>query len=235
MTTRPGFTLLAITPPTGAVSLEMLEIWLRAGAQTSDIAVLLREPGRRLLDLLAPDSRLAALRLACDRRGIRVLASCNRRDLLHAVEAIDQVGLSGVQLRGDPSLDTLRRARAGLDDALVGRSVHGDPQAGHMFVDYSCLSPVFTPRTDPGDKRPVGCDTLRKWASEPDARVFALGGVTGAKARACFEAGARGLAGISSFFGDPDTVTEDVGRLVAALAARNDPDRVSPPPPRPRT
>jgi thiamine monophosphate synthase len=217
----PGFSLLAITPPEGRVSADILEVWLQAGAQPQDIAVLLRSPGRALVDLLAPDGRLADLRRACDRRGFRLLASCEPSDLPHAVHAIDQVGLSGIQLRGDPSLDTPLRARGGLGDALVGRSVHGEPRGGHEYVDFSCVAPIFPPRTGSGDKQAVGVEALQRWCQARGAQIFALGGIQATNAGVCLEAGVVGLAGISSFFGDPDQVAQDVGSLVAAVATRH--------------
>jgi thiamine monophosphate synthase len=137
--------------------------------------------------------------------------------------------LSGLQLRGDPSLATLRRARARWPEACLGRSCHGAPQPGHAWVDYTAVAPIHPPRTgtDASHKQALGTEALARWCAETSGWIVALGGIEPKTARPCLDAGARGLASIRCFFGDPGRVAEDVEGLCSALAADRD---VSPTP-----
>lgn len=225
MSSFPAFRLLAITPPSGAVDASIVAAWSEAGAGEHGIAVLLREPGRRGSEILAPDGRLSSLRRLCDRHGVRVLLAADQADLDDAVRALNTCGLQGLQLRGDPGLQLLRFARDRLGDGVLGRSCHGDPQPGHDLVDYTCFAPVFKPKTkDHGvAKEAVGVEALARWTANTDAAIFALGGIVPSKARACVAKGAFGLAGISTFFGKHAKVAEDVAKLCAELARAKSP------------
>jgi len=220
LSSSPAFRLLAVTPPAGAVDASIVAAWSEAGAGEHGIAVLLREPGRRGSEILAPDGRLSGLRRLCDRHGVRVLLAVDQADLDDAVRALNTCGLQGLQLRGDPGLQVLRFARERLGDGILGRSCHGDPQPGNDLVDYTCFAPVFKPKTrDHGvAKEAVGVEALARWTADTDAAIFALGGIAPGKARACVDAGAFGLAGISTFFGSHAKVAEDVAKLCAELA-----------------
>lgn len=220
MSSAPAFRLLAITPPSGAVDGSIVAAWSEAGAGEHGIAVLLREPGRRGSEILAPDGRLWSLRRLCDRHGLRVLLSCDQAHLDDGVRALNTCGLQGLQLRGDPGLQVLRFARDRLGDGVLGRSCHGEPQPGQDLVDYTCFAPVFEPRTrEPGAaKEAAGIDALARWTADPAAHIFALGGIGPREAGPCVEAGAFGLAGITTFFGEHAKVAQDVAVLCAELA-----------------
>lgn len=227
------FRLLAITPPSGPVPADRVATWRAAWPE---LAVLLREPGRRAAEILAPDGRLAPLRRQCRAAGLPVLLSVDDEDL--AELAVLPADLAGVHLRGDPGLQALIDARARLDrwrpdGAWLGRSCHGAPQPGE--VDYTLFAPVFAPTTAQpgkplGSKIPAGLAALADWTRAPEACVFALGGVGPETAAACLAAGARGLAGIGVFFGEPDRVAQDVAALREILAAHD--RHVEPLPPR---
>lgn len=220
------FRLLAITPPTGPVPADSVEPW---HGVSSELAVLLREPGRRAAEILANDGRLEPLRRRCHKVGVPLLLSVDLADLAGLVELPGD--LAGVQLRGDPDLAALTAARAHLGrlrpaGAWLGRSCHGAPQPGHEWVDYTLFAPVFAPTTAQpgrpiGSKIPAGLAALAAWAAAPEARVFALGGVGPGTAAACLAAGARGLAGIGVFFGEPARVAQDVAALGEILAAHD--------------
>lgn len=226
----PGFRLLAITPPSGAVDPGVIEAW--RGAEAVGLAVLLREPGCGPAALVSDGHRLAPLRRACARAGVPWLLSVDpvRLDGLERVRGMP--GLAGVQLRGDPGLAAVEQARLRLGHGpLIGRSCHGSPKPMGDRVSYSVLAPIFAPRTaspTPGPgKQAVGLAPLRAFAAlEP--HVFALGGITPERAPACVRAGAFGLAAIRSFFGPPDEVADDVARWVRALT---EPPRDADPPP----
>jgi thiamine monophosphate synthase len=222
--------LLAVTPPTGPVDPDLVARWLDAGAGDVALAVLLREPEADATTLLDSKGRLGPLAHRCRRASIPILIGCDPATLTLEVSKRVEAETAGVQLRGDPSVDDLDRARRQLPDAILGRSCHGAPQSGHDRVDYTVLAPIFAPRTaSPGrPKTPIGLDALRAWTADPSARVLALGGVDATTATACIAAGAHGLAAIRSFFGPPQTVSEDVRALIDALAGGGRTD-VSPP------
>jgi thiamine monophosphate synthase len=109
-----------------------------------------------------------------------------------------------------------------LPQALLGRSCHGAPipgDPGHAYVDYTCFAPVFTPRTQARSHRKTaaGLSALRRWTADPTAWIVALGGLEPQVAGACLRAGAKGLAGISLFFGPSHQLAQDVAALVRAL------------------
>lgn len=74
-------------------------------------------------------------------------------------------------------------------------------------TDAVLLAPVWAPTSKPGDTRPtLGPDTLtvaaRALVSTRDrTRLIALGGITPARARVCFERGADGVAVLGGIFG----------------------------------
>lgn len=227
---RLGFRLLAVTPPDGAVDEALVEAWRPGG--TVGVAVLLREPGTSPAALVHDDHRLAPLRRACARAGLRCLLSVDPKGSSVSERALRAPGIGGIQLRGDPSAEELARARQILPPGhVLGRSCHGQPAEAGAWVDYSVLAPIFTPRTPsptPGPgKRAIGLTPLRALAAV-ERRVFALGGVTADNATSCVRAGAFGLAAIRTFFGPLRRVADNVARLVAALTEPA--DDAAPPP-----
>lgn len=219
--------LLAITPPDGEVEPRLVDAWVSAGVKAVRFAVLLRAPG---LDPLALVTRFRRLLTPLDSLRIPVLLSIDLEDLDLAADVTRDAGLAGVQLRGDPAVAALDRARQRLPNACLGRSCHGAPQPGDDFVDYTCFAPVFSPRTqDPArTKHVVGTVGLRAWTTTADRWIVALGGITPDTAQACLDAGARGLASISTFFGAQPRVIEDVRALVDRLEAQDDVSLPSP-------
>jgi thiamine-phosphate pyrophosphorylase len=216
------FRLLAITPPEGPVDPGCVGAWLGAGIRASEVAVLLRRPGRDAATILA-DLALHPVREACAQAGITVLLGCSPGDVPAALPA----GLSGVQLRGDPGAREVEEARARLGPSRrIGRSIHALP--GPATVDFSVAGPVFAPRTTRAGapKKPLESGMLRAIARALPEPVFALGGIDGARARACLREGAFGVAGIFAFFGAPARVGETARDLTSALRdAGVSPDR----------
>ena len=221
------FRLLAITPPTGPVPGDILDRWLAAdlaipGTAGLGLAVLLRDPALTARALLTSE-RLAPLRRRCRDHAIPLILSIAPDAELPPLPP----DIAGLHLRGDPTPAQL--AAVPRDSLLRGRSCHGLPQPGHDQVDYTLFAPVFTPTTSPG-KSPVGLAALQAWTRDPQATIFALGGVTPATAPACLAAGAHGLAGIGVFFGEPTQVEQDVAALRDLVAAHA--RHVEPLPPR---
>jgi thiamine-phosphate pyrophosphorylase len=126
------------------------------------------------------------------------------------------LGAAGVHL-GTTSLPAEAvRPRVGAE-FLVGVSCHslrdalGAESAG---ADYILLGPIFPTPSKMAYGLPLGLQTLQQTAARVRIPVLALGGITVERARACVEAGARGLAGISIF-----QDCEAVGERVRALRA----------------
>jgi thiamine monophosphate synthase len=218
--------LLAITPPASlapVIEAGLVDVWLAAGAGELGLCVLLREPGASAEAILS-DARLWPLRRRLAQIGVPALLSVDGAALdVDRIRNADPP-IAGVQLRGDPSDAIVASWRAQLGPAAtIGRSIHGsvpEPGPGPEGLDYSCLAPIFPPSTRlPGDdKQAIGLAGLRAWtARRPD--ILALGGVDPANARACLDAGARGLAGIRLFFGRSDEARQDVEALCRAFGA----------------
>lgn len=89
----------------------------------------------------------------------------------------------------------------------VGYSAHSLADARAAFAegaDYVFLSPILPTASKP-EHPGVGLDALRSVCSAvAPHRVFALGGIRPEHIRACIEAGAAGVAGISSVIGSGD-------------------------------
>lgn len=227
--TAPEFRLLAITPPDAVPSPRHLRTWLDVGVSPRDIAVLVRRPAsraRELVEMLARDRDWRAMLGACREANVDVLVGIAAAEVMSLTTSWPREGLAGVQLRGDPNADTVRTVRHALaaaagNDVIVGRSIHGSLPSEQSDADYSCLAPIFAPRTPKPnqDSQPLGLATLAAWAEPGTETVFALGGVAADTARACLDHGAHGLAGIRAFFGEFERVREDVTALHEAIVA----------------
>ncbi len=222
--------LLAITPPAAlapTIDPSLVDAWLGAGAGALGLCVLLREPDASAVAILA-DTRLWPLRTRLAELGIPALLSVDGRTPERDGELVRAADppIAGVQLRGDPSPAVCASWRAELPDAKIGRSIHGahpEPDPGPTGIDYSCLAPIYPPGTLlPGQHKPeIGLDGLRAWTARR-SDIIALGGVGPAQARACLDAGARGIAGIRLFFGRIDEARQDVAELCRAFGAASD-------------
>jgi thiamine-phosphate pyrophosphorylase len=122
-------------------------------------------------------------------RGTKILVN-DRADVAMACEA------HGVHLR-DNAVSPEKFARPGF---LVTVSCHRIEDAEETNgADYVLLAPIFKPRskTDPGPA--LGTDAIREFTRRSATPVLALGGIDDRNARACMEAGAAGIAGITCF------------------------------------
>lgn len=216
----PGFRLLAITPPVGAIEPGVVEAW--AGANAVGLAVLLREPGTGPRALVDPRHRLAALRRACVEVGVPCLLSVDLAHLVELPAALGVPGVVGVQLRGDPDQAALEAARRVLGPGpRLGRSCHGVPPAVGERASYSVFGPVFAPRTaspTPGPgKLAVDVAALAAFAAR-ERHVFALGGVT--PQRGGVRAGRRLRPGLHPQFLWPSGRGHGQCRAIARVADR---------------
>jgi thiamine-phosphate pyrophosphorylase len=74
-------------------------------------------------------------------------------------------------------------------------------------ADYVFFGPVFAPISKTSDLAPRGLEELRRVSRGVRIPVLALGGITWENARACVEAGAAGVVGISLFKNVADAAT----------------------------
>ncbi|MEE9382237.1 MAG: thiamine phosphate synthase [Nannocystaceae bacterium] len=225
------FRFIAITPGVDPPSPEFVRTWVDAGVAEPGrgLAVLVRMAGARLQHVVTRvrgDLAWSLFLDACREAGFPVLAGLGYEPALRLGDALAaEPRFSGVQVRSDPSDHVLRHVRSQLDGAsIVGRSCHGGEagNGGPTRADYSCVAPIFAPKTrQMGHKKTAGGLGMlaSRVGEDPEHPIFALGGVDGGTAAACMEAGAYGLAGISTFFGERAAVREHVRRLCDAVTA----------------
>ncbi len=90
---------------------------------------------------------------------------------------------------------------------LVGSSVHSVELAKHAEengADFLQFGPVYYTSSKARYGEPQGIDKLRKVCDETTIPVYAVGGITPEHASDCINAGAFGVAGISSIMGAED-------------------------------
>ncbi len=135
------------------------------------------------------------VKTVCSRRArARVLVN-DRADIAVAC------GADGVHLRdGSIGATALRTGlRINFTVSVACHTLEGVRAAAAEGADYILLAPVFAPLSKKAAGAPLGVDVLREAARSVSVPLIALGGITDANARACVEAGAAGIAGISAF------------------------------------
>ena len=119
-------------------------------------------------------------------------------------------GAAGVHLPAAGLPVAAARALLG-SDALIGRSTHSAAEAQGAAAegaDYVFLGPIWHTRSHP-EREPIGLDPISAVKGIP---VFAIGGVTPERVRLALEAGAHGVAAISSLWSaaDPRAAAESM-------------------------
>ena len=190
MNLAEGFTLCYITDrkklPPGELSARIREA-IEAEVSLVQIREKDMEPGE-LLALVA-----SAVNWACG-RATKIVVN-DRLDVALAA------GAQGVHLGGESAPPELVRARF-PKPRLMGVSCHSLQEARvaeKAGADYILLAPIFPPLSKVASRSPLGLERLREVSSEITTPVLALGGITPERVRACREAGAAGVAGISLF------------------------------------
>ncbi|MXZ75419.1 MAG: thiamine phosphate synthase [Gemmatimonadetes bacterium] len=152
-------------------------------------------------DLKTPDLLALTREVQADLGSLRPVLMVNGN-----LEVAAACGAQGVHL--PESAMPVREAREALPPGtLIGRSTHGTESAlaaeaeGSEFVTFG---PVYETPSKAGFGPPVGLRALAEAAGSVTIPVFALGGVTPDRTRACLEAGAHGVAAISAVLSQPD-------------------------------
>ena len=126
-----------------------------------------------------------------------------------AVNVATKVGAQGVHLPRDGSPEAIRKQFE--SPFLIGYSAHSHAELDRAGrADFVTYSPVFAPGSKPGyDGDKVGVDGLQEAVSHTQLPVYALGGITPARAVMCRDAGCAGVAVMSGILAaqDPEKVT----------------------------
>jgi len=153
--------------------------------------VQLREkdlPGGRLLELAA------SLKEAIG--GAALLIINERADVAVAC------GAQGVQL-GEEALPVAAARHILGPNALIGRSVHsaeGAAQAIAQEADFLVVGMMYATRSHPG-VRPAGPGLVRRIAPNCPVPLIGIGGINAANVAEVLQAGAQGVAVITSILG----------------------------------
>jgi len=129
--------------------------------------------------------------------GARVIVN-DRADIARAT------GADGLHLPADGLPIDVARALLG-PAALVGRSTHTPDEARRAAdegADYVFLGPIWPTPSHPG-RAALGVEALHR-ARDVGIPLIAIGGVTPARAAACADAGAHGVAAISALWQAPE-------------------------------
>lgn len=159
----------------------------------------------------------AARRLAGRLRTAGALVSVSAR--LEVAQGLG-AGLHGGR-RGPAVVEARQVLGAGVPIGFSAHDVSEGEGAARAGADYLFFSPVFPTASKP--RHPgTGVEALASFcAALPQVPVFALGGVTPERARACLDAGAYGVAVLSGVLhaSDPQKAAH---RYLTALRAADD-------------
>ncbi|MEN0061746.1 MAG: thiamine phosphate synthase [Myxococcota bacterium] len=170
--------------------------WMGPLAQAGLRSILIREPH-------VPAPRLDVL---CDAAGAEGLDVWVHDRHPHARHRSEGLHLSAAGSLADPARP-------------FGQSCHNAAELRRAFAAgarYALLSPVFQPTSKPDDRRPpLGVEGFVSLAA--GRPVWALGGITLARAAALHRAGGRGVAVLGGIFGQPDP--RSAAKMVTKLLA----------------
>lgn len=121
------------------------------------------------------------------------------------VDVASRANADGVQL-GEEALSVSSARDIIGPDVAVGRSVHsleGAVQAAKEGADFLVVGTMFASSSHPGEK-PAGPDLIRKIAMECSLPIIGIGGINLSNIEQVMEAGASGVAVISSILAASD-------------------------------
>lgn len=178
---------------------------LTSAAAPESVLVLLRFPGLPAREALAAGRALRSR----TRRTRQWLSVADRIDVALLLEA------DGLHL-GEQSVATVDARR--LFRGFVSRAAHTVAAAARTLddggADAVLLSPIVAPRKGAPALGISALSSVRQARAQPSSggRLYALGGVSSATARACLAAGADGVAAVAAARDEP-------AALLAALGA----------------
>jgi thiamine-phosphate pyrophosphorylase len=182
----------ALSPEARTVAEELaaLERFLDQAIGAGVDLIQVREPD---LEARVLERFVAGVAKRADGTGVRVVVN-DRLDVALAASA------AGVHLRSDgpPPVRVRDVCPPGF---AIGRSVHSAAETAGLaeHVDYLLFGTVFESRSKRAGSPVAGLDELRRAVAATPAPVLAIGGITPARARACLETGAAGVAAIGVF------------------------------------
>jgi thiamine-phosphate pyrophosphorylase len=113
-------------------------------------------------------------------------------------------GAAGVHLGADDMPVSAARAIA-PEGFIIGASVGSDEEIPlSVGADYVGIGPIFATGSKHDAGPPIGLDEFARLAVATGIPAVGIGGITSANARSAIEAGAVGVAVISSVFGASD-------------------------------
>lgn len=133
-------------------------------------------------------------------------------------------GAAGVHVGQDDAPVEIARAIMG-PDAIIGLSITDPAQLAAVpegLVDHFGVGPVFGAGVKTDAKPTIGLDGLRACVALARRPIVAIGGIGLANAPSCIEAGAAGVAVVSSIaaHSDPTAAATDLRRAVDDALAR---------------
>ena len=177
--------------PAGQTLLDVIEAALRGGVK----AVQLREKALSTDQLLPLASELRTL---TRRYGARLLVN-------DQVDVALAAGADGVHLGGHSRPTAEVRRQVGKE-MLIGVSTHSSEEIRAAFdqgADFVTFGPVYATPSKAAYGDPLGLNALTEACQKSTLPVFALGGITPARAAAVRTAGAQGIALISAIIAVP--------------------------------
>ncbi|MDA1217882.1 MAG: thiamine phosphate synthase [Chloroflexi bacterium] len=141
------------------------------------------------------------------------------------VDVAAAIAANGVQL-GEEALPTIEARKILGHDTLIGRSVHsleGALQAAEQGADFLLVGTMFASRSHPGEE-PAGPALVRQITVRCSLPLFGIGGIDASNAGHVMDAGASGVAVITSILASPSPkeAARQIKRAIVAssLAAR---------------
>ena len=194
--------LIAITDPVFSDEHLIRQSERMLGAVTrGTVAVQLRDKVRSTLSVFTLAERLAHV---CRAHGAPFYVN-DRLDVALAVGA-DGVHLGG----GSVDVADARALGPGWFISVAAHSVSDVQRAAREGANAALLSPIFA---TPGKGTPLGLEALADARGRVrEGYLYALGGIDEANGRACFQAGAHGVAAIRAIW-----TTEDPGALALRM------------------
>lgn len=187
-----------------ALAIQPIEVIIEESCQSGARLVQLREKdldGKPLFNLAQ------SLRATTARYGAKLIIN-SRLDIALAASA------DGLHLPENAlPVQTVRR----FFSSLVGRSVHGVAgaiEAEQSGADYLVFGHIF--QTPSKAIEPRGLNALREVCDSVTIPVYAVGGITPERARACLDAGAFGVAAMNAVM-SANSVRKIVGAYLNAL------------------